>query len=101
MPLVLFDVSFDKPNPRVVPAETRAVAGEAYAHVDDEAGNPGGITAADVADDYIRQLDSFEHGAEVFVEGEPDDVLDDEEPVATRIWWRARVILAVAPGGSA
>lgn len=96
MPLVLFDANFSEHNPRVLPADARAVPAEPYVHIDDEAGNPGGVTRADLADDTIRPLGSFEDGAEVFIEGvADDDVLDDtdaETAAATRIWFRAAVL---------
>ncbi|MFI5297301.1 MAG: hypothetical protein ACHREM_04325 [Polyangiales bacterium] len=93
MALVLFTAAFDRPNPRPLPGDPRAVPAAPYAHVDDEAGNPGGITRADVADEFIRALSGFEDGAEIFVESDDDgDVLDDEEAEGTRIWWRAVVV---------
>ena len=102
MPLVLFDVAYDKPNPSRVEPDARAVPADVYAHLDDDAGNPGGITKADIPDGDIRSLGSFEHGSEVYVEADdPNDVLDDDDPDATRIWWRGTIITGIAPGGSA
>jgi len=50
MPLVAFTVTFgDQANPRVIPADAHAVPAELYARVDDDAGNPGGITRGDIA----------------------------------------------------
>jgi hypothetical protein len=96
MPLVAFTVTFgDQANPRVIPADAHAVPAELYARVDDDAGNPGGITRGDIAGDDIRALGEFEDGADVYVEAEADDVLDDadeETTLASRIWWRARIL---------
>ena len=96
MPLLLFNVSFDRPNPRVISADTPAVPAEPYSAVDDAAGNPGGITRADIQDQDIRPVGCFQDGDEVLVESDdPDAVLDDtdtETAALTRIWWRATVI---------
>ena len=98
MPLVQFSVSFDdKPKPRVLAAEARAVAAEPYLSVDEEAGDPGGVTRADIADGDIRPLGTFEDGAEVYVESpDPTDALDDTDEstdAETHIWWRAVILL--------
>ncbi len=92
MPTVIFNVTFELPNPRDLDPEPLAVPAAGYAHLDDEAGNPGGIMRIEINPADIRQLGSFEVGDEVFVEGDADDVLDDDEPEATRIWWRGSVI---------
>jgi hypothetical protein len=97
MPLLVFIVwRDDQPNPRVVAGGTRAVPADLYASVDEAAGNPGGVTRADLTDADIRALSEFVDGQEVYVESsEPADVLDDTDDTtatATRIWWRARVV---------
>ena len=96
MPLVLFDVTFDPRNPRVLPCDVRAVPAEPYAGIEEEAGNPGGITRADIAAIDIRCIGEFEDGQEVYVESDAsDDVLDnadDETCAGSRIWWRGRVL---------
>lgn len=98
VPRVLFAVNFGaRPNPRVIPADTRAVPAAPYQHIDDAAGNPGGITRADLDTVDVRPLGTFEDGAEIYCEGEPDDVLDDEDPEGSRIWWRATVERLGAP----
>jgi hypothetical protein len=99
MPLVIFTV-FERLDPRFVPADTRAVPAARYVHVDDHAGTPVAVTRSDIAERDIYPLGSFGVGEEVFAEGEPDDVLDDEQPAATRMWWRACIITGLAPGGS-
>jgi hypothetical protein len=67
-----------------------AALAEPYAAIDE---GQGGITRSDIKDEDIKTLDTFEPGAEVFVESEdPEDILDDtdrESEVATRIYWRA------------
>lgn len=92
MPTVIFNVSFEKPNPREIGPEPLAVPAAAYAHLDDEAGNPGGIMRIEINPADIRPLGQFLVGDEVFVQGDANDVLDDDEPEATRIWWRGTVI---------
>lgn len=94
--LVLFAVSFDKPNPRTLTSDARAVPAALYQHLLDDEGHPGGITRGDIEDNVIRRLAEFDDGAEVFVESDdPDDFLDlgDEEGDAEqgRIWWRATI----------
>ena len=95
MPLVLFDLAFDPRNPRVLPCDARAVAAEPCAEVDDDAGNPGGVTRGDIRSEDVRGLGEFERGQQVYVEGDPEAVLDDaddETTAACRIWWRGRVL---------
>jgi hypothetical protein len=92
MPTVIFNISFEKPNPRDLDPEPPAVPAARYAHLDDEAGNPGGIMQGEIDPADIRTLGQFQVGDEVFVQGDAADVLDDDEPDATRIWWRGRVI---------
>jgi hypothetical protein len=76
-----------------LPEETRAVAGEKYAHLDE---GQSGITRADINDEDIRTLGSFKLGDDVFVESEePDDCLDDSDEQRekdTRIWWRVTLV---------
>ncbi len=95
MPLVLFAVTLDRPNPRMLSADARAVlATPSYVEIEEEDGDPGGITRAEINDADVR-LAEFLDGADVYVEGEAGDVLDDttdERAVATRMWGRARVI---------
>jgi hypothetical protein len=79
-----------------MPAVAGAVPAELYRQREADAGDPGGIVRADIDDADILPLESYEDGDEVYIEGpEPDDVLDHEEPEATHIWWRARVLRAV------
>ena len=103
VPLVLFDVSYRRQNPSHVEPDARAVSAERYGYVDDDAGNPGGITRAEIGEGDIRQLSEFGDATEVFVESEdPDDVLDDEDPNGSRIWWRGTTLTGnLADGGSA
>jgi hypothetical protein len=96
MPLVLFDVAFDPRSPRVLPVDIRAVPAEPYAGIEDDAGNPGGVTRADIRSEDVRCLGEFDDGSDVYVESDAtDDVLDDtddEAAAASRIWWRGRVL---------
>ena len=97
MPFILFSVSFDdQRNPRVLAAEACAVRAEPYLGVDEEAGDPGGITRADVSDGDIRALGTFDDGGEADVESpELEDVLDNTDESAeaeTHIWWRAVIL---------
>jgi hypothetical protein len=96
MPLVSFTVTFgDETTPRILPAAARAVPAELYTGIEDEAGNPGGITRGDLADGDVRGLGDFEDGHDVYVEGDPEDVLDDtddETSMVSRIWWRATIV---------
>lgn len=95
MPLLLLNVCFDRANPRALPVDARAVPAEPYAHLDEEAGSPGGITRADIDLVDVRALGSFGDGAEVFVESDdPEDLLElgDDDPQQGRIWWRATVV---------
>jgi hypothetical protein len=102
MPLVLFSVSFDQRNPRDLPADARAVRAEPYLALDD---GQGGLTAAEVDPHEVERLDAFELGADLYVESsDPEDALDDtdeETERLTRIWWRASLVGAIGPGGSA
>ena len=101
MPRILYDVSEGTPPPREVSGETRAVRAAPYVQLDDEAGNPGGVTRADLDEPDIQTLGDFRIGDEVFVEGDPDETLDPDDPEQGRIWWRATVTGALAPGGTA
>ena len=95
MPLVLFDVAFDPRSPRVLPCDERAVAAERYAGIEDDAGNPGGVTRGNIRAVDIRALGEFESGEEVYVEGDAEEVLDDADDETTRascIWWRGRIL---------
>ena len=93
MPLIAIAVHSNDPTPhRVVPADIRAVPAAKYALYEEAAGNPGGITRGELADDDIRALSTYEDGEAVYMEGDPGEVLDDEQGEATRIWWRARLI---------
>lgn len=64
--------------------------------MDDDAANPGGVTRADIRAEGVRRLGEFEDGQEVYVESDAtDDVLDDTDDdtaMASRIWWRGRVL---------
>lgn len=96
MPRLLFMVNFGgKPNPRTVLADARAVPAAPYQHLLDDEGLPGDITRADIEDNVIRRLGTFEAGAEVFVEADdPNDFLDlgeQDDAEQGRIWWRATV----------
>jgi hypothetical protein len=66
--------------------------------VDEESGNPGGITTGDIKEGDIRPLGSFMTGSEVYVESDdPEDCLDDtdeESQRKTHIWWLAEISLA-------
>ena len=90
MPRVAFTVSLEMPNPREVDPGLPAVPAAPYVHLDDEAGNPGGVTRADLAGASPQPIGSFQVGVEVFVQSE--DVLDDADPETTRIWWRGTII---------
>ena len=95
MPLVLFDIAFDPRNPRVLPCDAHAVAAGPYIQVEEDAGDAGGVTRADIKVVDIRALGEFEDGKEVFVEGDAEHVLDDaddETTLASRVWWRGRVL---------
>jgi hypothetical protein len=95
MPVVSYAVPFSKPNPSVLSANTRAVPAALYRPIESEAGEPGGVTASDIDPQQVRALGDFSDGDEVYVEGEPDDVLDDTDDdtaAATRIWFRARLL---------
>jgi hypothetical protein len=78
--------------------ETRAVPAAPYAAIDQ---GHGGVTRADLRDDDIRPLRTFEPGDEVFVEStDPEDVLDDadaQQENATRIYWRAMIVPVPVP----
>jgi hypothetical protein len=80
----------------MIPADARAVLATAdYIEIEQEDGDPGGITHAEVDDADIRPLGEFQDGQEVYVEGEAGDVLDDtsaERAAATRMWGRAKLI---------
>jgi hypothetical protein len=92
MPLMLFNVSFDTQNPSMLLCDARAVPAEPRAQLGDDAGNPGGVTRGDIADADIRAVG--ENGSDVYVEGDPEDVLEDEgdaTTLATRVWWRAPI----------
>ena len=94
MPLVLFDIAFDPRNPRVLPCDARAVPAGPYAGSEDDAGNPGGVTRSEIRAVDIRCLGEFEDGSEVYVEGDVEDAVHDEDDattLATRVWWRATV----------
>lgn len=91
MAAVFIYVGADRRNSQPLPDDTPAVAAAVYAHLDDEAGNPGGIMRIEINPADIQPLGNFDVGAEVFVESEPEDVLDDMEPEATRIWWRGTI----------
>ena len=97
MPLILFTASFaGQSNPRVLPAGTPAVLAGHYIRVEEDAGNPGGVTRGDIASADIRTLGECADGQDVYVESDAtDDVLDDtddETSVTSRIWWRATVL---------
>jgi len=95
MPLVLFDIALDPRNPRVLPCDTRAVPADLYTEIEDDAGNPGGVMRADIRAVDMRCLGELEEGQDVYVEGDPEDVLDDEDDettLASRIWWRGRIL---------
>jgi hypothetical protein len=101
MPLVIFDVTYKGPPPCEVSGETCAVRAAPYVCVDDEAGNPGGVTRADLNDDDIRPLGAFKIGDEVFIEGLPQETLNvDDETGRARIWWRALITGPMVPGGT-
>jgi hypothetical protein len=94
IPLVAYDVLRQAdPAWRVEPATAQAVPAQPYTHiVEDEPGNPGVIVRALVVDAHVRPLGEFEDGQEVFIEGEPEELLFIDEPEAGRLWWRATVI---------
>lgn len=97
MPLILFDITFSKPNPRVLPADTPAVTCEAYPHLQEVAEDTGGITRADIDPADIQTLADLPDGAQLFVESDDPaadtlDDTDDETSAATRIWWKATVV---------
>ena len=95
MPLVLFNISFDTRDPKMLFCDARAVPAEPCAQIEDDPGNPGGVTRRDIADVDIRTLGAFEDGAEDYVESDAGaDVLDDADEATerlTRIWWRATI----------
>ena len=103
MPIVIFDVAYyEKTNPDHVERDARAVSGTTYNDLDNDAGNPGGITRDQISEADIRTLGEFAVGTEVFIEGEPRENLDDaDETGGSRIWWRGTVVGTLAPGGSA
>ncbi len=75
-----------------------AVAAEPYVDLDE---GQNGITRGDIKDADLKTLDTFEPGAEVFIESEDaDDVLDDSDEASerdTKIFWRA--VIAERGGG--
>lgn len=101
VPLVIFAV-FKWHDPRWVSPETRAVSGHVYKVIDDDAGAWGGITYDAIQHCDIRPLRDFACGSEVFLEADhPGEVLDDDDPEASRIWWRALLVTCIiSPGGS-
>jgi hypothetical protein len=79
--------------------EGRQAVAEPYADLDQ---GQGGVTRGDLREEDIWTLDTFDRGADVFVESVgADDVLDDTDEATardTRIFWRAVVLAAEDPG---
>ena len=96
MPFVMILMPVGRETPRLLPSDVRAVGAEPYLALEEAHGNPGGLTRADLLDNDIRPLGSFEDGDEIYVESDdPTDVLDDTDDdtiAATRVWWRARLV---------
>ncbi len=95
MPFVMILMPADNATPRLLPPDVRAVGAEPYLAIEEAHGNPGGLTRAELRDDDIRALGSFDDGDQLYLEGEPEQVLDDTDDdtiAATRVWWRAVLV---------
>jgi hypothetical protein len=103
MPIVIFAVMIHKGLVADdVPRDARAVPVARYIHLDHEHGCALAVTRAQINAADIQPLATYSIGADLYIEGEPRENLDDNDDTGNaRIWWRAVITGRMVRGGSA